>query len=134
MSGVPAVVAGRYTADSCRVGLSGLLALAHARWVAGRCTALDVEGRLVRAAPADGGAPIELPFDLLSLNTAATTDREALEQRLPGARDMALARYPTEAFLGLWPRVVSLSASFRTRAGRNMKLGSSGGSVVFCIT
>ncbi len=106
---VPAVVAGRYTADSCRVGLSGLLALAHARWVAGRCTALDVEGRLVRAAPADGGAPIELPFDLLSLDTAATTDREALEQRLPGARDMALARYPTEAFLGLWPRVVSLA-------------------------
>lgn len=106
---VPAVVAGRYTADACRVGLSGLLTLAHARWVPGRCLALDLEGRRVHAAPADGGAALELPFDLLSLDTAASTDREALEQRLPGAREQALARYPSEAFLGLWPRVVDMA-------------------------
>lgn len=106
---LPAVVAGRYTADACRAGLAGLLTLAQARWLSGRCTGIDTERRVVHAVSAERGEAMDLPFDLLSLDPAASTDREALEQRLPGARELALTRYPTEAFLALWPRVVALA-------------------------
>jgi hypothetical protein len=44
-----------------------------------------------------------LPFARLSINTEASISRQAIEQRIPGAKEHAVFAHPSEALLKLWP-------------------------------
>lgn len=106
---LPALIAGQIDTTQARVDLSARLQAAHARWLPGRCVALDAEARSLRYQPADGSPAQSLGYDLLSIDTATAVDRERLAQRWPGAREHALALWPGDDFLRLWPEVVALA-------------------------
>lgn len=108
----PGFVSGRYTESECRIPLAPLFKAAGARWVAGRCIGLDAGNRRVTVASHTGnssGAPTELSYDLLSIDTGAVMDRSRLEATMPGATEHALMVRPIEAFARLWPEVVGLA-------------------------
>jgi len=107
----PGFVAGHYSETDCQIPLAPLIKAAGARWVAGRCTALDAGARQVQvgAHPNQTGAPDTLNYDLLSIDTGAVIDRERLEDEMPGAAQHALMVRPIEVFAHLWPEVVGLA-------------------------
>ncbi|MBL0944264.1 MAG: FAD-dependent oxidoreductase [Hydrogenophaga sp.] len=106
---LPTLMAGGRTPEQARIALPALLQSAHARALAGHCIALNAEARQLTWQPADGSAPQTLDFDLLSLDPAAALDRERLNTRWPGAREHALALWPLEGLLALWPGVLALA-------------------------
>jgi pyridine nucleotide-disulfide oxidoreductase family protein len=97
---VPGFVAGHYTLEQCTVPLAPMASKADVRMLQGAATAVDPAARLVTLA--DGRT---LPYDVLSLDTGATVDRDWIA----GAREHGLFVRPIEAFTQLWSRMVELS-------------------------
>lgn len=106
---LPSLIAGQRSEAQARTPLPPRVQAAHARWLAGRCLALDADTRTVHWQAADGPTPPPLGYDLLSLDPVIALDRERLAARLPGAREHALALWPLDGFLHLWPDVVALA-------------------------
>jgi NADH dehydrogenase FAD-containing subunit len=108
---LPGFMAGEHTADEGRVALEPLLRAANARFLQGRCTALDAAARQVHLVAAGGaqGLPATLNYDLLSIDTGTVPDRARLEVEMPGANHHALHLSPLEAFVALWPQVMALA-------------------------
>lgn len=99
---VPGVVAGHYRPEEAAIPLAPL---AHAagvevRWAS--ALALDATARQVRLS--DGST---VDYDLLSIDTGAVMDRDAI----PGARDHALFVRPIEAFVDTLPTLTARSSS-----------------------
>jgi pyridine nucleotide-disulfide oxidoreductase family protein len=109
----PGFVAGHYSAEECQIPLEPLVKAAGARWVQGRCTALDATQQLVQVTAAGGAkdAPVLLRYDLLSIDTGAIIDRTRLDADMPGAAARALIVRPIEGFAALWPQVLALSGT-----------------------
>ncbi|TXC66486.1 DUF3047 domain-containing protein [Piscinibacter aquaticus] len=99
---VPGFVAGHYTLDQCSVPLAPMAERAGARLLQAAASAIDTASRTVTLA--DGRT---LPYDVLSLDTGATIDREAIA----GAREHGLFVRPIEAFTALWERMRELAES-----------------------
>lgn len=97
---VPGFVAGHYSLDQCSVPLAPMAERAGARLLQAAASAIDTASRTVTLA--DGRT---LPYDVLSLDTGATIDREAI----PGGREHGLFVRPIEAFTSLWERMRALA-------------------------
>jgi pyridine nucleotide-disulfide oxidoreductase family protein len=97
---VPGLMVGRYNADDCSLAVAPLAAAAGADFLQGRAVALDAAAQAVTLAD---GQRIE--YDVLSLNTGPTQDRE----RIPGARDNALFVRPIEGFVQFWQQTQALA-------------------------
>ena len=97
---VPGLIAGRYRSDECSIAVAPLAAAAGVPWLRAQAVALDAAARQVTLA--DGR---KLDYDVLSLNTGPTQDRD----RIPGARAHALFVRPIEAFVQLWQRTRALA-------------------------
>jgi selenide,water dikinase len=92
---LPGLIAGRYTAAQCSIDVVALARAADVPMRLGRAVALDVAARTVTLADGE-----RIDYDLLSLNTGPTQDRD----RIPGAREHALFVRPIESFVALWSR------------------------------
>jgi pyridine nucleotide-disulfide oxidoreductase family protein len=97
---VPGFVAGHYTLEQCSVPLATMAQKAGVRLLQAAATGIDLAARTVTLA--DGRA---LPYDVLSLDTGATIDRDAIA----GAREHGLFVRPIEAFTQLWERMHELA-------------------------
>jgi pyridine nucleotide-disulfide oxidoreductase family protein len=95
----PGVVAGHYAAEDARVAIAPLCAAAGVEHLVGSATALEAAARRVL------GTAGPLDYDIVSLDTGAAPDRDAI----PGAREHALFLRPVDAFLALWPRLAALA-------------------------
>ncbi len=98
---LPGLVAGRYRADECAIPLAPLCAAAGAGFVEANAVALDAAAREVTLS--DGR---RVPYDVLSLDTGATVDRD----RIFGAREHALFVRPVERFVALLEPLWDLAA------------------------
>ena len=106
---LPAVIAGRVAPEAARLPFAELLEATQARCVVGHCLAVEPAQRRVHVRVAGETQASALPYQLLSLDSAPDAGREHLEQRMPGARQHALLRYPSENFLRLWPDLLALA-------------------------
>ncbi len=97
---VPGWVAGRFDPGACSFALAPVAQAAGVEFLQGRAVALDAAAQCVTLA--DGR---QLEYDLLSLDTGGTQDRD----RLPGARDNALFLRPLEGFAQLWRQTLVLA-------------------------
>jgi pyridine nucleotide-disulfide oxidoreductase family protein len=97
---VPGLMAGRYRLEDCSVAVAPLAAAAGVEWLLGRALALDAAAQTVTLAD---GQRIE--YDVLSLNTGPTQDRD----RIPGARENALFVRPIEGFVQFWQQTLALA-------------------------
>lgn len=93
---VPGVVAGHYAPEQARVALAPLCTAAHVTLVQGQAVALDAAQRVLTLS--DGRVA---EYDVLSLDTGGTQDRDAL----PGAREHALFVRPVETLVQLLDRL-----------------------------
>jgi pyridine nucleotide-disulfide oxidoreductase family protein len=98
---VPGLVAGRYAGEACTIPLLPLAKAAQVEFVESSVVALDAQQRVVTLA--DGR---EAEYDVLSLDTGSTIDRDAI----PGARAHALAVRPIEHFVRLLDALWELAA------------------------
>lgn len=90
---LPGWIAGHYPLDACVIPLAPLAARARVEFRQTSASAIDPARRTVRCA--DG---TELAYDVLSIATGPVADLD----RLPGAREHALAVRPIEAFIEGW--------------------------------
>ena len=97
---VPGLMAGRFSADDCSLAVAPLAAAASVDFLPGRAVALDAAAQCVTLA--DGQ---HIDYDLLSLNTGPTQDRD----RIPGARDNGLFVRPIEGFVQFWQQTLALA-------------------------
>lgn len=97
---VPGLIARRYSADDCTIDIAALAQAAGVPLRLGRAVALDAAARVVTLADGE-----RIDYDLLSMNTGPTQDRD----RLPGAREHALFVRPIEGFVELWQRTLALA-------------------------
>lgn len=98
---VPGCVAGHYTARDCTIPLAPLAERARVERIEATGVALDTAARTLTLA--DGR---EIGYDVLSIDTGATVDRDAI----PGARENAMFVRPIEQFLRLCDPLVALAA------------------------
>jgi len=98
---VPGLVAGHYTVDACAIPLAPLAARAGVALVEAGATGLDAAAQ--RVTLSDGST---LAYDVLSIDTGAVMDRDAI----PGAREHGLFVRPIEHFTVLWQSLLALSA------------------------
>lgn len=98
---VPGLVAGHYAEPDCAIALRPLAAAAGAAWVEASAVSLDAAARKVTLS--DGRVA---SYDVLSIDTGATMDRDAL----PGARAHALFVRPIEHFIVLSDQLCALAA------------------------
>ena len=98
----PGVVAGHYEAADCAIALAPLAARAGAGFTAQAATHIDA---LARRVTLTGGSV--LPFDVLSIDTGAVMNRDAI----PGAREHALFVRPIEHFMELLQALLDLARS-----------------------
>jgi NADH dehydrogenase FAD-containing subunit len=97
---VPAFVAGRVSAEGCRVDTATLAAAAGATWLRERAVAFDAATRTVTLAGGD-----TLTADVVSLDEPLRADADTL----PGAREHALALHPAARFVALFDGLVALA-------------------------
>jgi selenide,water dikinase len=90
---LPGVIAGHYSHDDMHIDVPRLAEFAGARLVLAAAERLDLAGRMVFC----GDRP-PVAYDLLSLDTGATPDLEAI----PGAADHAIPVKPIGELLGRW--------------------------------
>lgn len=98
---VPGLVAGRFTAEACSIGLAPLAAAAGVRWVEAAAARLDASKR--RLELSDGQIA---EYDLLSVDTGSVIHRD----RIPGAREHGLFVRPIEHFVRLLDGVFDLGS------------------------
>lgn len=101
---LPAFVAGDYTLDEVRIPLDGLVEASGVGFVPAHVHSLDPVNRRVQLSSGDA-----LPYDVLSIDVEPTLEREHFEQAMPGSRRNALFVHPHEAFVQLWPQLLSLA-------------------------
>ncbi len=118
---LPGYVAGDYTLEDVRVPLDALVEASGATFVPAHVHALDPTTRRVQLSSGDA-----LPYDVLSIDTEPSIDREQAEALMPGARRNALFVRPMENFVQLWPQLQMLS---RERALQVAVIGSGVASV-----
>jgi len=99
---VPGLVAGHYQVDDCSIALPPLAAAAQAGFVESAATAIDTAARTVTLANGQ-----TLHYDVLSLDTGAVMDRDAI----PGAREHALFLRPIEQFAVLCNGLLQMAHS-----------------------
>lgn len=97
---VPGLMAGRYSLEDCSLAVAPLAAAASVDFLLGRAVALDAAAQCVTLA--DGQ---RIDYDVLSLNTGPTQDRD----RIPGARENALFVRPIEGFVQFWQQTLTLA-------------------------
>jgi pyridine nucleotide-disulfide oxidoreductase family protein len=97
---VPGLVAGHYTAEQCAIALAPLAQAAGVQLIEAAATGIAAAARTVHLA--DGRTA---EYDVLSLDTGATMDRE----RLPGAREQGLFVRPIEHFVRLQEGLAELA-------------------------
>lgn len=97
---VPGLMAGRYSLEDCSLAVAPLAAAAGVGLLHARAVALDAAAQAVTLAD---GQRIE--YDVLSLNTGPTQDRD----RIPGARENALFVRPIEGFVQFWQQTLALA-------------------------
>jgi selenide,water dikinase len=98
---VPGLVAGHYAPAECAIPLAPLAGRARVERIEATAVGLDAAARCLRLA--DGRT---LAYDVLSLDTGATIDRDAI----PGAREHALFVRPIEHFVHLSEPFFALAA------------------------
>jgi pyridine nucleotide-disulfide oxidoreductase family protein len=98
---VPGWIAGHYTLDECAVALEPLARAAKVELALSPAVSLDARERTVTLA--DGRVA---EYDVLSLDTGATVDRESIR----GAREHGLFLRPLDHFVQLFDRVPALAA------------------------
>jgi NADH dehydrogenase FAD-containing subunit len=98
---LPAFVAGRVSAEACRVDTAALAAAAGTTWLRGRVAAFDAAAS--RVTLTDGQV---IEADLVSIDEPGPCDRDAL----PGAREHALGLHPAAPFVALFDGLVALAA------------------------
>jgi NADH dehydrogenase FAD-containing subunit len=101
---VPGFVAGHYTLEDCVIPLAPLLKNATISWLQRSASGLDAAAR---ALTLDDGSTLH--YDVLSINSGPTQNRQKIEAMLPGAREHALFVRPLEVLGALWPKVVALA-------------------------
>lgn len=121
---VPGFVAGRHSLQECQIPLEPLIRAAGAKWVPGSCSALDVSQRKVQVAATGHGAPAELAYQFLSIDTGGVIDRQRLDTEMPGAAEHGLLVRPMESFTAQWPEVLEQA---RQRALSVAVIGSGAG-------
>ena len=97
---LPAFVAGRVPADSCRIDTATLAAAAGATWLRARAVGFDAATRTVTLA--DGET---LTADVVGIDEPWRTSPDTL----PGAREHALALHPAGRFVALFDELVALA-------------------------
>ncbi len=103
-SGLADFVAGHRTAEQCQWPLETLIRRSGVHWHRASVRALDAHAR---TATLDDGQCLH--FDWLSINTGGLQNREAIEARLPGAREHAVFLQPLAGFATVWPQVCALA-------------------------
>jgi pyridine nucleotide-disulfide oxidoreductase family protein len=98
---VPGWIAGHYTLDECAVALEPLARAAKVELALSPAVSVNAKERTVTLG--DGRIA---EYDVLSLDTGATVDRDAIR----GAREHGLFLRPLEHFVQLFDRVPSLAA------------------------
>lgn len=101
---LPSHLGGQHELDTLRVPLDALLAAGSVQPVLAQVQALDPVNRQVQLSNGQ-----LLTYDVLSVDTEPTQDREAIEARMPGARAHALFLRPLDAFVQLWPQLLALA-------------------------
>ena len=97
---VPGLVARRFTEADCTIDIAALARAAGVRLHLGRAVALDAAAQSVTLADGE-----RIAYDVLSLNTGPTQDRD----RIAGAREHALFVRPLAPFIALWQRTRELA-------------------------
>jgi len=98
---LPGWIAGHYTLDECSIALEPLARAAKVELALSAAVSIDARERTVTLA--DGRVA---EYDVLSLDTGATVDRDAIR----GAREHGLFLRPLEHFVQLFERVPALAA------------------------
>jgi selenide,water dikinase len=111
---LPGWIAGHYAIDECVIPLPPLAQRAGIAFHQAFANAIDLERRIVRCA--DGS---EHPYDVLSIDTGPVADLD----RLPGARQHALAVRPIESFIEGW---MAMRDRIRTRRGGRIAMIGAG--------
>lgn len=106
---LPGWMAGHYRLDSFAVPLAPLAAAAKTIFVPDTVERIDLVGRTAHTA---GGETI--PFDIASIDTGPTSDRDAL----PGLREHAISMRPLQGFIEAWQALPDrLAETARARGG-----------------
>lgn len=106
---LPGLIAGHHHFEAAHIALRPLCRFAGARFIQATVTGLDLARRQVLCAECP-----PVPFDLLSINTGSTPDRDGV----PGVAEFALPAKPVQSFLRNWEDVlkrveVSVGKPFR---------------------
>ena len=109
-------VAGALPLDACATDIAQVVERSGVQWIQNNAVALDAGDKTLLL---DDGST--LAFDLLSINTAAKSQRDSIEMNLPGVREHAMFVAPLEKFASLWPRVCELG---KTRPLRLSVIGA----------
>jgi hypothetical protein len=109
-------VAGSLPLDACATDIAQVVERSGVQWIQNNAAALDAGDKTLLL---DDGRT--LTFDLLSINTAAKSQRDSIEMNLPGVREHAMFVAPLEKFASLWPRVCELG---KTRPLRLSVIGA----------
>jgi pyridine nucleotide-disulfide oxidoreductase family protein len=97
---LPGLVAGRYTADDCAIGLDALAQRARIAFVQSTATGLDAARRVLHLANGQ-----QLRYDVLSIDTGSVPPRGAID----GADEHALFVRPIEEFIVRWERLLAVA-------------------------
>ncbi len=101
---LPGYVSGDYALQDIRTPLDALVEASGVSFAPAHVHSLDPNGRRVQLSTGDA-----LPYDVLSIDVETATDRERIESLIPGARRNALFTHPLEAFVQLWPQLLTLA-------------------------
>jgi NADH dehydrogenase FAD-containing subunit len=119
------IVSDHYSVQACTVELKQLLGSSPIKTSYTHCTAIDLAASHVQLG--DGQV---LHYDVLSLNSNPTVDRDMVNQEMPGAKEHAVFAYPTEQFAKLWPQVLGHAEQ---RALRISVVGAQGSSAALAM-
>jgi selenide, water dikinase len=120
---LPGVVAGHYTVEEACIDLVPLARFAGARFVRGRVTAIDADGK---TAQTDDGS--RFPYDVLSIDTGSVPPRHAIA----GADASGVSVKPVEPFLEAWQAVLDERPP-RTRCIAVVGAGAGGVELAFAM-
>ena len=102
---LPGLLAGHHDVSACSVPLHDLLAGARARLMVANVLKIDTEERVLDTMQ---GA---VRYSTLSIDLPATSQRDAIEAAMPGARANALFTLPLEGLAKLLPQFIQHASS-----------------------
>ncbi len=119
------MVSGHYSVQACTVDLQQLLGNSPIKISHATATGIDTETRQIKLSNSQA-----LHYDVLSLNSNPTIDRDTIEQQIPGSKEHAVFAYPAEQFAKLWPQVLGHAEQ---RALRISVVGAQGSSAALAM-